>query len=83
VGYRRADYQRDTDPKRWVYIEAPAIVDAVTWDRCQERFAENREMFSGRRDRRYLLSGLLRCPLCRKAMKAQRRAEQPTLLPLS
>lgn len=52
----------------WIIHERPElrIVDDVTWQRVQERFAERVELFPGRRGVRttYLLSGLLRCGVC-------------------
>ena len=48
----------------WITFDAPALVDMGTWNLCQERMAENKRLLSGRPTNRYLLSGLLVCPVC-------------------
>jgi site-specific DNA recombinase len=45
-------------PGRW-----PALIDRETWDRVQQRMTEHQHM-PRQASRRYLLTGLLRCPRC-------------------
>jgi site-specific DNA recombinase len=71
-GFRRADYNPRVSKERWRYLPAPAILDEKTWDTCQARMAENRELLCGNPTRRYMLSGLLRCPGCHRSMNAKK-----------
>ena len=71
-GYKRMDFNRATPEERWVHIKAPALVDEHTWDLCQERLRGNRNLLSGNPERRYLLTGLLRCPKCGRRMRGIR-----------
>ena len=63
-GYRKIKYCVPTDPADRVQLAAPAIVSAELWDECQRRASTNRALYSASAERRYLLSGLLRCPHC-------------------
>jgi DNA invertase Pin-like site-specific DNA recombinase len=56
-----------------VTIPCPAIVAPEVWDSVQARFAVNKQSMSGNPERRYLLSGLLRCPTCGKKLYGHRR----------
>lgn len=47
-----------------IYLEAPALVTASLWDGANQVLERGREERSGRAERRYLLTGLLRCPRC-------------------
>ncbi len=68
-GYKRVDFNRPRkDASSVVYIPCPAVVDEATWNRCQERLRANQEQFSGNPGRRKLLTGLLRCPRCRRTL---------------
>lgn len=55
-----------------VALTAPALVSADLWDRCQERLQSNRDRDSGRTDRKWMLSGLLKCPDCGATMTGNR-----------
>ncbi len=59
-------------PERWVLIPAPPIVDEETWQACQERIALNRRLLGGAPSRKYMLSGLLKCPLCGNMMAGRK-----------
>lgn len=50
--------------KEWVNLTSPALVDEQTWGTCQQRLATNRELMSGNPKRKYMLSSLIRCPIC-------------------
>lgn len=55
--------------EEWIPIPVPAIVDASLWARAQEKMARARQLYSGRKQRRfYLLSGLLVCSDCGRPM---------------
>ena len=69
---------RETSPDKWIYLKAPALVDEATWLSCQARIQENREKLSGRSDRRYMLTGLMRCPKCNRTMTATKRMKKRT-----
>ncbi|MES2461105.1 MAG: recombinase family protein [Armatimonadota bacterium] len=47
-----------------INIPCPALVDEATWDRAQARFEENRQLLSGRPDRKYMLTSMMVCPKC-------------------
>ncbi len=61
VATRRADDEVVT-------IACPAIVDHATFAAAQSRLATNQRTFGGNPDRRHLLSGILRCPGCGRAL---------------
>ena len=61
---RAARYNVAAPAKDIVLLSAPAIVAADLWAQCQERMATNQKTQSGNPERRFLLSGLLRCPHC-------------------
>lgn len=63
---------RRLSPDLWSSLPCPAIVDAATWERVQARLSTNQRTFSGDPSRRHLLSGLARCPVCGRAMRATR-----------
>jgi site-specific DNA recombinase len=70
-GLKRADYLVPADPANYVYLSAPALVDSDLWERCQQRLIENKELLAGNPTRKYLLSGLVRCPVCGRALKSR------------
>lgn len=76
-GFKTSYTLKESPPEQWVCMEAPALVDEATWDTCQQKIKTNRGMLSGRVDRKYLLSGLMRCPDCGEKMRAQRRRHTP------
>ncbi len=54
----------DQDPENWIGVPFPAIIDAETWDRCQE-MRTRRKTYSGRNTKIfYLLQHLVRCTEC-------------------
>ena len=54
----------DQDPENWIGVPFPAIIDADTWDRCQE-MRTKRKTYSGRNTKIfYLLQHLVRCTEC-------------------
>jgi site-specific DNA recombinase len=59
-----AGYRTAKTPDTWITVPCPALVDVDTWERCQGRLRENQAILSGNPRRRYLLSGLVRCPVC-------------------
>jgi site-specific DNA recombinase len=59
--------------EEWVYIDAPALIDEQTWQACQDRMSRNRELFRGRPALRYMLTGLFRCPKCKRKLRCSRR----------
>src|SRR5207248_3292659 len=67
-GLKLGFYMNFTNPERWTMIPAPALVDAETWEVCQERMHSNRATMSGNPRRKYLLTGFVRCPVCRRSM---------------
>ena len=54
----------DQDPENWIGVPFPPIIDAETWDRCQE-MRTRRKTYSGRNTKIfYLLQHLVRCTEC-------------------
>ena len=76
-GLRTVAFNVRVPESEWVTFAAPALVDEATWDACQGRLDTNQQRQSGNPKRRYLLSGLARCPLCGKAMGGYRRDGVP------
>lgn len=56
----------------WKYkgidIPVPAIIDADTWDKAQEKLKEARRLWAGKSQQDYLLSGLVTCADCGNTM---------------
>lgn len=65
---RKVSYVVTAAEENRVYLEAPALVDPATWAFCQQRLAEGRPLRNGNPNHVHMLSGLLRCPACGKAM---------------
>jgi site-specific DNA recombinase len=65
---RKVTYIVKVDEAQWIYLEAPALVDDATFSLCQVKLREGNRSKSGNPDRIHLLSSLIRCPLCGKAM---------------
>lgn len=68
----KTHYQRPTREQDWILMDAPAIVEEATWERCQERLTGNRAGLSGRPELRHLLAGLVLCPRCGLTMRGKR-----------
>lgn len=65
---RRADgrseyFLRKRPEHEWIIMDAPALVDAEIWELSQQRLATNQSELGGRPARKYLLSGLILCPV--------------------
>lgn len=52
------------DDSKVIYLSCPVIVTPELWERANARLSTARARNSGRRDRLYPLSGLMRCPRC-------------------
>lgn len=62
-------YARTPRPDEAVItVPVPAIIDACTWDRAQEKLQEIRRLWSKKGRHKYLLSGLLTCADCGNTM---------------
>ncbi len=59
------------DEKDWVYLSAPPLVEEATFEHCQRRLQEGRPLRTGNPNRLHMLSGLLRCPQCRRNMSGK------------
>ena len=57
-------------------ITCPAIVSEETFAAVQERLGSARAVFGGNPERRHLLGGLLRCPLCGRGMTGTKRQKR-------
>lgn len=66
-------YSRKVPRDQWLTIEVPPIVSRELWDRVQAKKANARAYSSGRRDRKYMLTGLVRCHVCGRSCTGQRR----------
>jgi site-specific DNA recombinase len=77
-GYKQPFLLRETPEDRWIYIDAPALVEEHIWETCQQALQENKSRHGGRPDRKYTLAGLLRCPKCGKTMHGTKRMQKPS-----
>lgn len=68
---------RETSEEKWIYIDAPALVDEAVWETCNAALSQNQARLGGRPERRYTLSGLIRCPKCERTMHASKRMQPP------
>lgn len=66
--YACPDFSVPVADAQWIPLSAPAIVSEELWETCQQVLDSNRERRAGRPGRRYMLSGLLRCPRCGLSM---------------
>lgn len=73
-GYKRQTYQTDQDTDQHITMSAPAVVDEATWAAAVSRMKANKSTLSGNPERRYLLSGILRCPRCGQSMSGNSRS---------
>ncbi len=64
---------RSTSEETWVTLTAPPIVDESVWAACQERLRTGRALFGGNPERKNTLVGLLRCRVCGRSMRCNRR----------
>src|SRR5690606_25488004 len=54
------------DESEWIEISIPPIIDLLTFNSAQERFAQNKLTRRRLPTRFYLLNGLIFCEECRK-----------------
>jgi DNA invertase Pin-like site-specific DNA recombinase len=66
---RQVVYTEHVPEEEWLYMEAPALVGEDLWDRVQTRKESNKTLKNGDPSRRYMLSGILWCPLCSGRMR--------------
>jgi len=65
---RQSNAPKPADPKEWVFVPVPAIVDEALFRAARAQLDENRSRArQGRRRPGYLLQGLLCCAKCRYA----------------
>ena len=65
---RRSNAPKPTDPKEWVFVTVPALVDETLFRAAHAQLEENRSRArQGRRRPGYLLQGLSCCAKCRYA----------------
>jgi site-specific DNA recombinase len=63
-GKRVVSRSAPREPGQVVTIPCPAIVSESVWRQCSSRMENNQSALGGNPRRKYLLSGLLRCPKC-------------------
>jgi ADP-ribosylglycohydrolase/DNA invertase Pin-like site-specific DNA recombinase len=71
-GLKSTHFNRPAPPEEVIVLTAPAIVTEETWGAANARLAHNKIALRGRRDRKWLLTGLLRCPKCGLSMRVQK-----------
>lgn len=64
----RADYTEQRPESEWIKLQCEPLVPVSVWNECQRRIAENQAKHGGNPKRRYLLGGMVRCPVCKKIM---------------
>lgn len=69
-GYKTLDIKHLRPENEQIKLTCEPIVSAQVWERCQELLQQNRQTKSGRPDRVYTLTGMMRCPKCRRSMGA-------------
>jgi site-specific DNA recombinase len=72
-GFKKGYTLAERPQEQWVCIEAPVLVDEEVWNACQNRFQHNNDVLRGRPERKYLLTGLMRCPQCGRKMRSNRK----------
>ena len=75
-GQRTDRFRRDRPLDQWLTIPTPPIVSEELWESCQGQLRRNKEVRSGRGERKFMLSSLLRCPTCGLRMCGQSRTTQ-------
>lgn len=56
------------DPKDWIAVEVPAIIDQAVFIRAQEKIEESRRLWNKKGFHSYLLSGMISCSDCGNTM---------------
>jgi DNA invertase Pin-like site-specific DNA recombinase len=76
-GQRLKAGKRYEKQQEWMTIPAPPLVDVEVWERCSIRLNQNtvekKAILGGNPDRKYMLSGLTRCPTCGRALSGQKK----------
>jgi site-specific DNA recombinase len=57
-------FVRKRPEETWIRLSAPALVDEALWAACQEQLGKNQQVYGGNPERKFMLSGLVRCPVC-------------------
>ena len=68
-GFKNKTYQVLRPADQVTIIPCPVLVDAAQWERVNKRLDNARARHGGRKDRVFMLSGLLRCPKCGAVMR--------------
>ena len=67
-GHKRTDYTRARDESEWVQLQCEPLVSTEIWEVCQQRLQHNKIVYSGNPKRKYLLAGLMICPVCHRRL---------------
>ncbi len=67
----RVDYKVPRSEDEWIILTAEAVVPEEIWDECQRRLGVNKSKRGGNPKRRFLLGGLVVCPVCGKITGGQ------------
>lgn len=68
---KRIDYTVPCPEEEWITLTAEAIVPEDIWDECQRRLSVNKSKRGGNPKRKYLLGGMVVCPVCRRVTGGQ------------
>jgi site-specific DNA recombinase len=71
--------RRVREESEWILISAPPIIEEALWNTVQKRLASNQKRLGGNPQRKFMLSGLLRCPNCGGPMGGNSGAGQTTV----
>ena len=73
--YRKYSKTRqETRPREeWIPFSCPAIIDEETFELARERFEHNKQFSARKTKKKYLLTGLIKCPGCGRNMFANGR----------
>ena len=74
-GCKTPRFQRTRPEEEWVVLTCTPLVSPAIWEACQIRIGEARSRYSGNPARKYLLSGLFRCPTCGGTLTGQTKKE--------
>lgn len=58
--------------EEWIIMECPAIVTEFQYEHAQKILGESRRRYANQGNRKYLLSGLLRCGMCSNTMTGRK-----------
>lgn len=67
----RVDFCVLRPEEEWIILEAPPLVPEDVWNECQRRLALNRSERSGNPKRKFMLGGMVVCPMCSKVTGGQ------------